>query len=161
MWNDILIIIDRVNLYLQNKKVTIDAANRILNGLMLAVKEYRNEMLDDIFAKAKVTLDKIGIKSDFSMKRKHKVRRLFDEKDEDETHLATSKDIFIKECYMVIDTILSQINWRYESFRDVCSDFTFLTGQSLALMSTEEFKKKNATNLAAKYCKDLDRSLLI
>ncbi|GLV37935.1 hypothetical protein CBL_06363 [Carabus blaptoides fortunei] len=71
----------------------------MLNGLMLAVKEYRNEeKLDDIFAKAKVTSDKIGIKSDFSMKRK--VRRMFDEKAEDETHLATSKDIFIKECYM-------------------------------------------------------------
>lgn len=72
----------RVYLSLQNKKVSIFAA-RMLNGLRSTMQEYRNENMDDSLTKAIVIT---SIKSDIAFKHKCKIRCMYDQNAEDQTH---------------------------------------------------------------------------
>jgi len=73
--------------------------------------------------------------------------------------MLTSKQEFERECNMVFDSIISQIQWCFEKLNNVVSDFSFLIGKNLQSWSTE-YLKKCSVDLALKYSKDLDAAEL-
>ena len=54
------------------------------------------------------------------------------------------------QCNLVFDSIITQIEWRFEVMSAVSSDFDFLSGHSLSKSSVDELKKK-AANLSQIY----------
>ncbi|XP_025192161.1 zinc finger MYM-type protein 1-like [Melanaphis sacchari] len=111
----------------------------------------------------KVTLklhsNKLKLPSDFPETHKCKKNRTSSKLAEDEECMLTSKEEFERECNMVFDSIISQIQLRFEKLNNVISDFSFLIGKNLQLWSTE-YLKKCSVNLALKYSKDLDAAEL-
>ncbi|XP_065675530.1 zinc finger MYM-type protein 1-like [Hydra vulgaris] len=64
-----------------------------------------------------------GIDGGFPIRRKHKVKRIALYEAEDDSHLLTAETDFGSHCNFVFDSIITQIEWRFEA--DVCysSDF--------------------------------------
>ena len=76
---------------------------------------------------------------------------------EDDSHLLTAETEFGSQCNLVFDSIITQIEWRFEAMSAVSSDFDFLSGHSLSKSLVDELKKK-AANLSQIYKADLDSS---
>ena len=74
---------------------------------------------------------------------------------EDDSHLLTAETEFGSQCNLVFDSIITQIEWRFEAMSAVSSDFDILSGHSLSKSSVDELKKK-AANLSQIYKADLD-----
>ncbi|XP_060855602.1 52 kDa repressor of the inhibitor of the protein kinase-like [Metopolophium dirhodum] len=63
------------------------------------------------------------------------------------------------EYNQVMDTLISQISWRFEALSNIANDFEFLSGFHLNTLSIEDLKK-HAANLVLKYSSDLNSELL-
>ncbi|XP_065654969.1 uncharacterized protein LOC136081569 [Hydra vulgaris] len=103
------------------------------------------------------TAKQIGIEGDFPMKRKCKVKQMALYEDEDDFCRLSPETDFGSQCNLVFDSILTQIEWRFEAMSAVSSDFDFLNGHSLSKSSVDELKTK-AKNLSKIYKTDLDSS---
>ncbi|XP_046753090.1 uncharacterized protein LOC124416210 [Diprion similis] len=57
--------------------------------------------------------------------------------------------------FNVLDTFLSQMQWRFDKMTEVNDDFCFLTGSSLESWSVIDLKK-NAMDLGLLYAKDIE-----
>lgn len=95
------------------------------------------------------------VKPEFAEKRKRKVKTMFDERFKDEAVIMTPLQKFKVQLYCLLDTLIQQMGWRFQSLAAVASDFDFLTGRSLHKSSIEELKK-SAADLALKYKDDLN-----
>lgn len=154
LWCQILTLIDRDNRSLQSKNISVDAASKLVRGLVASIQNLRDKGTENIISTAKDKAKQIGIQADFPDKRKRKVKRMSFEEGEDEAHLMTPEKDFERQSKTVFDSILTQLQWRFETMSCVSSDFEFLSGVSLSVLSVEELKKC-AADLAQKYG-DLD-----
>lgn len=80
---------------------------------------------------------------------------MFDVKAKDDAATLTPFENFKIQLYRVLDTLIQQMEWRFQSLSSVAFDFDFLTGLSLQETPIEELKKSVA-DLALKYKEDLD-----
>ena len=79
------------------------------------------------------------------------------EKAEDEGNFLTHESSFSKDCCSVYDSILSQMKSRFEMLNEISSNFNFLTGSSLKILTSEQLRTC-AMNLANIYQQDLDKT---
>lgn len=159
VWNQILSNIDKVNSILQYKTQSIERAAKHIDGLHKYLKNFRENEIDKAIDAAKDLCQQINITPEFPEKRKRKIKKMFDEKADDEAQSFTDLKKFKIQLYNVLDTLISQMEWRFETLSRVASDFCFLTGLFL-LEKPTEYLKKAATDLALKYKHDLDANEL-
>ena len=57
--------------------------------------------------------------------------------------------------YAVLDRVIAEIDTRFQSLKEVASDFGFLAGFNLCKLSDDDLKNHTA-DLALKYEQDLD-----
>ncbi|XP_065642681.1 zinc finger MYM-type protein 1-like [Hydra vulgaris] len=128
-----------------------------MKGLKASIQNLRDVGVDNIIKAAAETAIQIGIEGDFPMKRKRKVKQMALYEAEDDFCRLSPETDFGSQCNLLFDSILTQIEWRFEAMSAVSSDFDFLSGHSLSKSSVDELKTK-AKNLSKIYKADLDSS---
>ncbi|XP_065658256.1 zinc finger MYM-type protein 1-like [Hydra vulgaris] len=123
----------------------------------ISIQNLRDVGVDNIIKAAAETAIQIGIEGDFPMKIKRKVKQMALYEAEDDFCRLSPETDFGSQCSLVFDSILTQIEWRFEAMSAVSSDFDFLSGHSLSKSSVDELKTK-AKNLLKIYKADLDSS---
>ncbi|XP_065642987.1 zinc finger MYM-type protein 1-like [Hydra vulgaris] len=156
-WCQILSLIDRENKLLQSKTISIDITAKKMKGLKASIQNLRDVGVDNIIKDATEKAYQSEIDGDFPIKRKRKVKRMALYEAENDSHLLKAKTEFRSQCNLVFDSIILQIEWRFEAVSAVSSDFDFFNGHSLSKSSVDELKKK-AVNLSQIYKADLDSS---
>ncbi|XP_025204578.1 zinc finger MYM-type protein 1-like [Melanaphis sacchari] len=157
LWNEILTTINRVNLALQKKSLTIDSATKMVKGLILSVQTMRNEGIEKTIEFGKVIANDLGIKANFSDKRKRKVKKLDFEIIEDNVQVLSQQNEFKKDSFEVYDRILTELSNRFENMSEINENFGFLYGSSLTDHSMD-YIQKCAADLSLKYETDLNSS---
>ncbi|XP_060865965.1 zinc finger MYM-type protein 1-like [Metopolophium dirhodum] len=157
LWNEILTTINRVNLALQKKSLTIDSATKMVKGLILSVQTMRNEGIEKTIEFSKVIANDLGIKANFSDKRKRKVKKLDFEIIEDNVQVLSQQNEFKKDIFEVYDRILTELSNRFENMSEINENFGFLYGSSLTDHSMD-YIQKCAADLSLKYKTDLNSS---
>lgn len=159
IWDHILRSIDNVNRILQEKTVSIEVASKHLQGLVDFLNDFRKNQIELCIDSARNLANELSIEPEFSEKRKRKVKTMFDERAKDNAAIMTPLQKFKIQLYCVLDTLIQQMGWRFQSLAAVAYDFGFLIGLSLHETSTEELKK-SAADLALKYKDDLNANEL-
>jgi hypothetical protein len=153
-WCQILSLIDRENNALQSKNISIDMASRKIQGLVASIQNLRDIGISGVLKAAATTAEQIGIESDFPTKRRKKVKLMSLYEGKDDFNPTPEKE-FEMQCNIVFDSIITQMQWRFESMSKVSSDFDFLTGNSLSTSSVDQLKVR-ASCLANLYHSDLN-----
>jgi len=156
--NEILTTINRVNLALQKKSLTIDSATKMVKGLNLSIQTMRNKEIDKIIEIGKVIANDLGVKANFSDKRKRKVKKLDFELNEDNSQVLSQQNEFKKDIFEVYDRILTELYNRFENMSEINENFGFLYGSSLMDHSRLDYIQKCAADLSLKYETDLNSS---
>ncbi|XP_060877869.1 zinc finger MYM-type protein 1-like [Metopolophium dirhodum] len=141
IWNAILSSIDRVNVCLHSKSLTINKAANLIKGLINEITDLRNNRLETLFQSAEELSKKMGIATVFPQKRIKRVKLLDLEESTDDWN-ATSK----KTCII-----------NFKNLNQVSSDFGFLNGADLVERDSN-YLIKAAADLAIKYDNDLKPS---
>ena len=136
VWNKILQCIERTNKALQRKDISIDYATKLIQGLCGTIQGLRETGFEQIFLEAKNLAEIMDIEIGFPETRKRKVKKIEIDEAPDEGSNMSSEEIFKMQIYNVFDTLLSQLDWRYEQLRTISDDFSFLYGSSLESMSS-------------------------
>ncbi|XP_060855368.1 uncharacterized protein LOC132953444 [Metopolophium dirhodum] len=134
MWDSILNQVYKVNITLQKSNISISNASKIVMGLKNALEEMRNEGSENI-----------------------NILKMSGEQASDSTF--TIQQELKLEYNQVMDTLISQISWRFEALSNNANDFEFLSGFHLNTLSIEDLKK-HAADLVLKYSSDLNSELL-
>ncbi|XP_065651062.1 uncharacterized protein LOC136079264 [Hydra vulgaris] len=138
------------------KEAIIPLHRQIKEVLQASIQNLIDVGVDTIIKAAAETAIQIGIEGDFPMKRKRKVKPMALYEAEDDFCRLSPETDFGSQCNLVFDSILTQIEWRFEAMSAVSSDFD-LSGHSLSKSSVDELKTK-AKNLFKIYKTDLDSS---
>lgn len=157
LWNEILTTINRVNLALQKKSLTIDSATKMVKGLILSIQTMRNEGIDKAIEYGKNIANDLGVKANFSDKRKRKVKKLDFELIDDDLQVLSQQNEFKKDIFEVYDRILTELYNRFENMSEINENFGFLYGSSL-MDHSMEYIQKCAADLSLKYETDLNSS---
>ncbi|KAK4873915.1 hypothetical protein RN001_013275 [Aquatica leii] len=144
IWDKILESVDKVNVALQSKIMTIDKASELIKGLTSQIQNIR-ETVDIVFEKAKTIFEQCHIEDNFLEKRRKRVKRHNLSESSD-----TGYDITQQQ-----NTIISELKWRFEKLRDIQNSFGFLTLKHITTYSVEELKK-HAADLSIKYSADIN-----
>lgn len=91
----------------------------------------------------------------FKESRKRKTKKQFDYKASDESANLNESAKFRVAYLEAIDTIIEQLNWRFEKLRKVSEDFEFLSGSNIVSMD-ENILNKFCMGLVDKYAADLN-----
>ena len=133
LWYQILSLIDRENQSLQSKNISVDTASKHLSGLAKSIQNLKEQGIDNIISAPEVMTNKIKIHPDFADKSKRKAKRATLEEAEDESNLLTPVNDFQRQSNTVFDSILTQLQWRFETMSKVSSNFNFLSGESCGI----------------------------
>jgi len=125
----------------------------MLKGLIPSIMNIINNGLEISINKAKATASFLNIPSQFEKSSKI-IKRRFDDSPNDEPKLRAEQELN-RECYLAMDSIISNFSWRYKQMNKVVSDFGFLTGNKLFNMKSE-YVLKWSRDLAMKYSDDLN-----
>ncbi|KAL4098653.1 hypothetical protein QTP88_023213 [Uroleucon formosanum] len=155
-WNAILSSIDRVNVCLQSKSLTIKKAANLIKGLINEITDLRNNRLQTLFQSAEELTKKMGIATVFPQKRIKRVKLLDLEESTDDWNTNSKKSCIIN-LKNVCDVLTTNMKWRFEKLNQVSSDIGFLNGADLVETDSNYLIKATA-DLAIKYDNDLKPS---
>nr|CAI5828284.1 unnamed protein product [Callosobruchus analis] len=154
IWDKILESVDKVNVALQSKTMTIDKASELIKGLTSQIQNIR-ETVDIVFEKAKRICEQCDIEDNFPEKRRKRIKRHDLSESSDTGYDISQQQSFKIQINEAIDTIISELKWRFEKLRDIQNSFGFLTLKHITAYSVEELKK-HAADLSIKYSADIN-----
>ncbi|KAK4877188.1 hypothetical protein RN001_009694 [Aquatica leii] len=154
IWDKILESVDKMNVALQSKTMTIDKASELIKGLTSQIQNIC-ETVDIVFEKAKTICEQCHIEDNFLEKRRKRVKRHDLSESSDTGYDITQQQSFKIQINEAIDTIISELKWRFEKLRDIQNSFGFLTLKHITTYSVEELKK-HAADLSMKYSADIN-----
>nr|CAH7769133.1 unnamed protein product [Callosobruchus chinensis] len=154
IWDNILESVDKVNVALQSKTMTIDKASELIKGLTSQIQNIR-ETVDIVFEKAKRICEQCDIEDNFPEKRRKRIKRHDLSESSDTGYDISQQQSFKIQINEAIDTIISELKWRFEKLRDIQNSFGFLTLKHITAYSVEELKK-HAADLSIKYSADIN-----
>lgn len=115
----------------------------------------RDTGFNEIFLEAENLANIMGMAIGFPDKRKRKAKKRYNDEAPDEGGCMSPEQLFKMQINNVLDTLLSQTDWRYDQMKTVSDDFSFLYGKFLKSMSVDDLKK-SAADLSIKYENDLN-----
>ncbi|KAK4887409.1 hypothetical protein RN001_003680 [Aquatica leii] len=104
---------------------------------------------------AKTICEQCHIEDNFLEKRRKRVKRHDLSESSDTGYDITQQQSFKIQINEAIDTIISELKWRFEKLRDIQNSFGFLTLKHITTYSVEELKK-HAADLSIKYSADIN-----
>jgi hypothetical protein len=157
MRDKILNQISRVNKVLQSSTITIGQASKMFISLNTFLQEMRDSGTEEIKTETISICEKFGIKSEFKIKRKIKMKITSGGRSTSEGFSADQ--LLTLEYYKVLDNMIAEIKWRFEKLSIISNDFEFLSGHSL-FETPVEMMKKCAADLAIKYDEDIGPEII-
>nr|CAH7713843.1 unnamed protein product [Callosobruchus chinensis] len=154
IWDKILESVDKVNVALQSKTMTFDKASELIKGLTSQIQNIR-ETVDIVFEKAKRICEQCDVEDNFPEKRRKRIKRHDLSESSDTGYDISQQQSFKIQINEAIDTIISELKWRFEKLRDIQNSFGFLTLKHITGYSVEELKK-HAADLSIKYSADIN-----
>jgi hypothetical protein len=94
IWNAILSSIDRVNVCLQSKSLTINKAVNLIKRLISEITDLRNNRLKTLFQSAENLIKKMGIATVFPQKRIKRIKLLDLEEFTDDWNVTQKKNLY-------------------------------------------------------------------
>ncbi len=158
MWDEILNLIDKVNKSLQKVNITLDVAEKMLEGLLTSFKELRIRESAHVFFKATEMAENLGIEAQFASKRRRYKKRQFSY--EGRGDILSPEAEFNKQFLHVIDSVIMEITDRYDALKEINSFFSFLNGRQLLNLDNDNLKAR-VDVLAAEYPSDIDADALL
>ena len=148
IWDKILQRLDSTNKYLQDPKMNLHKAVKLLNSL----KEFVSKLRDNfkpIEEEAVILSEKTSYKSEKKRTKKRKI--FFDETKENEVFL-TGKNLFVTETFIVIcDTVYAELCRRMEKYSETLNMFSIFFENS-----NETTMETCLTKLIDAYKDDID-----
>ncbi|KAF2899269.1 hypothetical protein ILUMI_06906, partial [Ignelater luminosus] len=146
IWDPILESVDRVNVALQSKTITIDKASELIKGLIRQTQNIR----DNVFEKAKKVCEECDNDDNFPEQRRKRVKRHNLSESLDAGYDITPQQSFKIQINEAIDKMIYEFTWRFEKLHNIHDLFNFLTVEHITKYSAEELKK-HAADLCIKY----------
>ena len=128
---------------------------KLLDGLCTALQKMRDEGFNSKIQDSGQIAECVGIEASFSGKRNRKKKRMDIDEAEDDSVNLTPRQKFYLQMNQVLDTLLTQIKWRFEKTKEIVCNFSFLYRDTLKQASVADLKTY-AEKLAQKYDKDLN-----
>uniref|UniRef100_A0A1Y1MZW7 TTF-type domain-containing protein n=1 Tax=Photinus pyralis TaxID=7054 RepID=A0A1Y1MZW7_PHOPY len=138
-WSSLLNKINKINLLLQKKDLTLDTACKHIKGLLEEIKENRDGYFEKSERDALQICQNCTLSTEYTEVRKRKIKKMSGEL-ADDFYLdpkTKQKQLF----FQVIDSIITQLSNRYKGLHEICSDFSFLNGSVLSKMSLSDTEK--------------------
>jgi hypothetical protein len=145
-WDNILTITDDITVALQSKKTSLVRATKLLEGLKSALGALRQNIIHESISESLSIASGLSIDTNFSS-RQSKGRKIQGQEEID------GEMQFRMNIVEVTDSLLSQIQCRFESMCEISSEFSFLHGDTLYSQSVDDLKK-SAVRFACKYKDD-------
>ncbi|XP_071053576.1 zinc finger MYM-type protein 1-like [Onthophagus taurus] len=155
IWSNILREMNRVNVQIQKEEIIISRSVALMQGLIHTISEMREKSIEFWIEEATPVSKKLGIERILKSKRIPIKKRQHDEKCGDESRTLNATQLVSKEIKIIFDKILTEINTRLESAKDLNENFAFLNGYAFVNMSAEELQKHGEL-LARTYSRDLN-----
>nr|XP_022903845.1 zinc finger MYM-type protein 1-like [Onthophagus taurus] len=155
IWSNILREMNRVNVQIQKEDIIISRSVALMQGLIHTISEMREKSIEFWIEEATPVSKKLGIEPILKSKRIPIKKRQHDEKCGDESRTLNATQLVSKEIKIIFDKILTEINTRLESAKDLNENFAFLNGYAFVNMSAEELQKHGEL-LARTYSRDLN-----
>ncbi|KAF2885854.1 hypothetical protein ILUMI_20319 [Ignelater luminosus] len=154
IWDPILESVDRVNVALQSKTITIDKASELIKGLIKQIQNIR-ETVKNVFENAKKFCEECDIDDNFPEERRKRIKRHNLSESLDAGYDITPQQSFKIQINEAIDKMISEFTWRFEKLINIHDSFNFLTVEHITKYSVEELKK-HAADLCIKYSVDIN-----
>ncbi|XP_033229675.1 uncharacterized protein LOC117181222 [Belonocnema kinseyi] len=139
--------------------MTLDKSMILLDGLCNTLKKLRGEGFNSEIEDSVKIAESVGIQASFPNKRNRKAKKMDLDESEDDGFHKTLKQKFDLQINQVLDTLLTQIKWRFAETKQVIYNFSFLHGDALKEKSVADLKK-DAEALAHRYDQDLDEFVI-
>lgn len=147
VWVKILQHIEDRNLLFQSGSLSLDQEMANIEALIQEIISLRNEW-DSLLSEAQNVANAMGVPPEFDHSRQRKRQRIEDAQPQETPDVTFRNSVF----YVAVDSIIAQLNSRFQSIRNICNDFKgILKFQQLS----EEDLSASCRNLKSKYSKDL------
>ncbi|XP_025203365.1 zinc finger MYM-type protein 1-like [Melanaphis sacchari] len=156
LWERVLRPLHGVSKLLQQKDIDLQKALDRLTDAYTCMQQLRNDYCS-VVENAKNLAIKWGIPTDDKEARQKKARRFFDEVDGDRRINITQDNFKVKVFLPIVDTILSQLKFRFKGLRNVCNIFNFLKPESL--LRPSEITVKESYDFIQMYQSDISSDL--
>ncbi|XP_004207120.2 zinc finger MYM-type protein 1-like [Hydra vulgaris] len=156
IWYKTLTAVNDVSRYLQSEAITIDDELRLIRQLLEDLKQIRGSWLQ-IFQEAVAVAGPLGFETELATKRKRKLKRFYDEASNTAYfHNSQTKEFEVNVFNVGLDSLIQQIDSRFEASRMVANMFSFiwLDNDDLSVQS-------KACELAQFYPRDVNKEDLI
>jgi len=130
LWERVLRPLHGVSKLLQQKDIDLQKALDRLTDAYTCMQRLRNDYCSVVENVRNLAI-KWGIPTDDKEARQKKARLFFDEVNGDRRINITQDNFKVKLFLPIVDTILSQLKYRFKSLRNVCNIFNFLKPESL------------------------------
>lgn len=133
--------IDKVNIILQKKTITISTASRLIESLKNKIQTIRNENINTLRQQTVDLAKSLNIEPTFEETRKRKIRKQFDYEASDDGSFFDESHKFRIAYLKALDTIIDQLDWRFQKLKAISEDFGFPSGSNIKLMNENMLKK--------------------
>jgi len=144
IWHDILFSVNTVSKKLQSKIVCLDATLKQIEGLISYFQKYRNEGFDSSIEIAKTIASDMDIEPKFPTKHQGKMKKQFDEiNDQDEELQRSALESFKVEYFLVIvDAAIASLTSGFEQLKTFEKVFGFLfNSENLKSLDDNDLRK--------------------
>lgn len=156
IWNDLLGIINKTSISLQNDTMTMDVATKLFASLVDYISRARNNF-DQYESAAKETNPNADYKDNSQRKRIRSTRITFLEGPSETVHLNGKEKFRIETFLPIIDTLDAHLKQRSESYKEVNKRFSFLS--QLKTIDSDQLTNK-CKEFAEFYHKDINANEL-
>ncbi|XP_042441417.1 zinc finger MYM-type protein 1 [Zingiber officinale] len=117
IWYKLLFAINTVSKFLQSENMDIDAAIKLLQGIIIFLEEYRESGFDKAMVEAKEMATEMGIEAVFREKRVVRRKKQFDESSSTEIALSAEESFRVNYFLFIVDQAHSSIESRFAQFK--------------------------------------------
>lgn len=142
VWEHILRPLHGVSKMLQKKDMNLQNARDRLKDVYYLINELRNDY-DNIVNNAKSLCLKWGLPIKYTEPRQIYAKKHFYEVDGDRRLTITTENFKFKVFFPIVDTVLMQLNIRFEAMECVCTTFDFLNPNNLIKLEENEIIKES------------------
>ncbi|XP_042451602.1 uncharacterized protein LOC122036375 [Zingiber officinale] len=143
-----------------SENMDIDAAIKLLQGIIIFLEEYRDSGFDKAMVEAKEMASEMGIEAVFREKRVIRRKKQFDESSSTEITLSAEESLRVNYFLFIVDQAHSSIKSRFAQFKKYQEIFGFLFNVERLQRSDDESLLRSCKNfessLAHNGCSDVN-----
>ncbi len=140
IWNDMLTEITRASTAMQSADISLDTAVLLIDNLKKLFSQYREDGFEKAVTDARLLANECDASTEFAQKRNRKRKTFHDEvsagqSGHQDAQLHFKQTVF----YVIVDTISSELNTRFENLGRISEKFCFIL--QMSEMSKEDLEE--------------------